>query len=281
LAVHDLTPVIYSLPDLSELDSFARRTGSPLRYHLKIDSGMGRLGTRAGAAEILSAIADARHARLEGLMTHFASSADYAGTQTDQQIQVFNGILGELQARGIVPAWVHMSSTNPVAYGRKAAWGNLVRVGHALYGYVSPVRGVAPRMILDVKPALSWKAAILSVKDVPEGTLIGYGGMFRAPRPMRIAIITAGYADGLPHRLSNRGKVIAAGDFAPILGAVSMDLTTIDISRAPALQPGDAVTLLGREGKVSLNAQQMARLAGTISYSVLCGINPRVKRFYV
>jgi len=132
-----------------------------------------------------------------------------------------------------------------------------------------------------VAPALSWKATILAVKDVPEGARIGYGGMFRAPQPMRIAVLAAGYADGYPHRLSNKGKVIAAGRLAPVLGAVSMDLTTIDISHAPQLLPGDAVTLLGREGDVSLDAQQIARMAGTISYSVLTNINPRVKRLYV
>ena len=278
---YDLTPVIHSLSHLAELDRIANSGGVPLRYHLKIDSGMGRLGTRAGAGEILAAVRGARRARLEGLMTHFASSASYTSTQTDGQIEAFERVLGGLRREGVEPAWVHLSSTNPVAYGRARAWGNIVRVGHALYGYVSPVRGVAPRKILSVLPALSWKAAVLAVKDVPEGALIGYGGIFRAPRPMKIAVLAVGYADGFPHRLSNRGKVIAAGEFAPILGAVSMDLTTIDITRAPHLQPGDTVTLLGREAGISQDAQQIARLAGTISYSVLCGISARVKRVYV
>jgi alanine racemase len=105
--------------------------------------------------------------------------------------------------------------------------------------------------------------------------------MFNAKRPTRVAVLSVGYADGLPHRLSNRGKVIAGGRFAPIIGAVSMDLTTIDITDSPGLQPGESVTLLGSEGKVSIDAQEMARMAGTISYSVLCGISSRVKRVYV
>jgi alanine racemase len=132
-----------------------------------------------------------------------------------------------------------------------------------------------------VKPALTWRATVLSVKDVPEGALIGYGGMFRAPKPMRIAVLAAGYADGIPHRLSNRGSVIVKGKLAPMLGAVSMDLTTIDVTQMPETRVGDAVTLLGKEGNVSIDAQQIARLAGTISYSVLCGIHARVKRVYV
>ena len=132
-----------------------------------------------------------------------------------------------------------------------------------------------------VKPALTWKATVLAVKDLEAGALVGYGGIHRAARPMRIAVLAAGYADGIPHRLSNRGHVIAKGKLAPIVGAVSMDLTTIDITASPELRVGDAVTLLGSEGEVSIDAQQMARVAGTISYGVLCGISARVKRVYV
>jgi alanine racemase len=132
-----------------------------------------------------------------------------------------------------------------------------------------------------VKPALTWRASVLSVKDLPAGALIGYGGMFRAPQPMRLAILAVGYADGVPHRLSNRGSVIVNGKLAPIVGAVSMDLTSIDVTGMPEVQVGDAVTLLGKEGDVSIDAQEIAKLAGTISYSVLCGIHARVKRIYV
>jgi alanine racemase len=157
-----------------------------------------------------------------------------------------------------------------------------VRPGHAIYGYVSPVaKGTAPPRLLNVKPALTWKTAVLSVKDLPAGALVGYGGMFRATQPMRIAILAAGYADGIPHRLSNKGRVIVKGQLAPILGAVSMDLTTVDITHCQPVAVGDAVTLLGSEAGLSIDAQQIARVAGTISYSVLCGIHARVKRIYV
>ncbi len=143
------------------------------------------------------------------------------------------------------------------------------------------MRGHAPAEIIDVAPALSWHAAILSTKHVPSGALIGYGGMFQTKRPTRLAVLAAGYADGIPHRLSNRGSVIVNGQLAPMLGAVSMDLTTIDITDIPGVDVGDAVTLLGREGDVVIDAQSIAKLAGTISYSVLCGIHARVKRVYV
>ncbi len=281
LAEHDLTPVVHSLEDLSQLDQFAAARSSRLRYHLKLDTGMGRLGTRATAGEITAAVRHCRHAECEGLMTHFASSADYGSAQTDRQVEAFEATLAAFRSAGAEPAWVHMSSTNPVAYGRRSAWGNMVRAGHLLYGYVSPAKGDAPARLLDVRPALAWKATILAVKDLPVGALVGYGGTFRAERPTRIAVLAAGYADGVPHRMSNRGKVIAGGQLVPVVGAVSMDLTTIDVTDVPRLEPGDAVTILGREGNVELNAQQVARWAGTISYTVLCGISARVPRVYV
>lgn len=281
LADAGLTPAVQSLDELAALDRMAREAGKNVAYHLKIDSGMNRLGTPAAAEEIITALRAATHARLDGLMTHFASPADYTSSQTDQQTAYFSAMVERLRNAGLAPPHIHISSTNALAYKRNPGWLTMVRPGHALYGYVSPARGDAPKPALDVKPVLTWKAKILVVKEIPEGARVGYGGAFRAPEPMRIAVLAAGYADGVPHRLSNRGKVIAAGKLAPILGTVCMDLTTIDISHTTSLGPGDEVTLLGREGDVSLDAQQMARMAGTISYAILCGIGERVQRVYV
>jgi len=277
---YDLTPTAHSLEDIAELDSMAQRAGQPLAFHLKIDSGMGRLGTRAAPAEIVAALHTLRYARIEGLMTHFASAADFTSVQTDAQAAWFSACHLALRQAGFDLPYVHTSSTNAIGYARKDAWYNMVRAGHALYGYVSPPRGTGPKQLLNVEPALTWKAKILAVKDIPEGTLVGYGGSFRAPGAMRIAILGAGYADGVFHRLSNRGKVIAAGQLTPIVGTISMDLTTIDISHAPHLKAGDDVTLLGTEGEAHLDAQQLARVAGTISYNILSSISARVRRVY-
>jgi alanine racemase len=281
IADYDLTPVVHSLADLERLDDFAAARGLRLRYHLKLDTGMGRLGTLATAPEIASAVRAASHVELEGLMSHFASAADYTTDQAAAQTRAFDALCLDLRNLGIAPEYRHLSSNTPIAYGRREAWHNMVRPGLALYGYVSPARGKAPPRVFEVKPALTWKATVISTKDLPVGALIGYGGMFRAPRPTRTGILAVGYADGLSHRLSNRGHVIAAGKLVPILGAVSMDLTTIDITDCPAIEPGDAVTLLGSEGDVSIDAQQMARTVGVISYDILCGIRARVKRVYV
>jgi alanine racemase len=280
LIARGLTPVVHDLADLAALDRLATARGVALGYHLKIDTGMGRLGTRAAAASIGEAARSCPHLRCEGLMTHFASAADYASGQTDGQIERFDAVAAALAAGGMAPECLHAASTISIAYGRREAWRNLVRPGHAIYGYVSPARGPAPRCELRVKPALSWRARILAVKDAPSGTLIGYGGLYRTAHPARVGVIAAGYADGIPHRLSNRGSVIAGGRLAPIIGAVSMDLTTVDLTACPALGPGDAVTLLGEEGGVSLDARQIARTAGTLSYDVLCRISARVARLY-
>jgi alanine racemase len=281
LAEFDLTPAVHSLEQIAQVDRLAETAGRSIRYHLKIDSGMGRLGTRASAGEILQALARAPHAQLEGLMTHFASAADYTKTQTAEQLAYFEAIGARLREGGVNPPYLHTSSTIAVGYGRREGWHQLVRAGHALYGYVSPARGDAPLQLLDVKPALTWKAKLMAVKDLPEGALVGYGGTFRTPRAMRIGVLGAGYADGVFHRLSNRGKVIADGRITSILGTISMDLTTIDLSHTTALGPGDEVTLLGTEGDARLEAPEIARVAGTISYNILCSISARVKRVYV
>ncbi len=281
LVEYNLTPVVHSMEQVRQVDGLARTSGKPLRYHLKIDSGMGRLGTRAPAAEILETVTAAGHARLEGLMTHFASAADYSTDQTDVQLAYFHSVGTALEQAGLRPGHLHTSSTNAIGYGRRTGWHNLVRAGHALYGYVSPARGDAPAQLLNVQPALTWKAKLLAVKEIPEGALVGYGGTFRAPRAMRIGIVGAGYADGMFHRLSNRGKLIADGKLTSILGTISMDLTTVDLSHTQALGPGDEVTLLGQEGEARLDAQQVARVAGTISYNILCSISARVRRVYV
>ncbi len=278
-----LTPVVHSLGELALFGALAK--DGQIDVHLKIDTGMDRLGTLASPAEIAEAVAAVPQVRIEGLMSHFASATDFDSPQTDDQIRRFREVAAALAAYGIRPALTHFSSTNAIAYPRGQAGLDqlalpLVRPGHAIYGYVSPARGPAPHPVFAVKPALSWRTRIVTVKDVPAGSRIGYGGSFRAASPMKIAVLAAGYADGVPHRLSNKGKVIAGGRFAPIVGTVSMDLTTIDITQSPQMQPGDEVTLLGREGELSLDAQQIARTAGTISYNVLCGISARVKRFY-
>lgn len=278
LTAYDLTPAIHSLDDARVLAESA-----PHRpWHLKVDTGLARLGVRNGLEGVLAALPRPP----EGLMTHLASPSDLGSLQTVHQLEAFAQATQRCEAMGIRPPWRHTASTNAIAYPRspewrRAAWHNLVRPGHALYGYVSPARPAPAAPVLRVAPALQWKARILAVKDIPEGAPVGYGATFHASHPMRLGVVAAGYADGLPHQLSNRGRMIAGDRLVPIVGTVSMDLTTIDLTAVPQVGVGDAVMILGDNGGVALDAQQVARLAGTISYDLLCGIGPRVKRIYV
>jgi alanine racemase len=278
----NLTPVVHSLDDLRILETLALAAGRRIPYHLKIDTGLGRLGTLAAPGDILAAAAGAPHTELEGLMTHFASSADfYNNAQTEEQLARFESVCGVLAQRGCAPRYLHTASSIPIAYGRRGAWKTMVRPGLSLYGYVSPAQGDPPERLLAVEPALAWKAAVLEVKDVPQGAMIGYGALYRAPQPMRVAVLGAGYADGYPHQLGNRSRVILKGRHAALLGAVSMDLLTVDATECPDLKPGDAATLIGQEGEARVDATELARGAGTIAYTVLCAIAARVKRIYV
>ncbi len=251
-----LTPVAHSLEELSEWDR------QPVTIHLKIDTGMSRLGATATPAEVAAALRSLRNARVEGLMSHFASAEDFTTNQSAEQIARFEAVLAAVREAGIPIEIEHLSSTNGVVY-RNARF-SMIRPGLGIYGYTSG------------RPVLTWYARLLKVRDIAAGTPVGYLARFRAPQAMRIGTIAAGYADGIPHRLSTRGSLISQGRLLPILGAVSMDLTTIDLSAAPELQEGDPITVLGPD----MDAQQIAEIAGEIPYSVLCGIGNRVSRIY-
>jgi alanine racemase len=278
---YNLTPVLHSIQHIGDLDDLAAKAQRCLGYHLKIDTGLSRLGMQATCQEILSAVQSSSNTTLRGVMTHLASAEDFISAQTDNQISAFLSTIDGLSSGEVKPPFIHLSSTNAIAYGRRQAWQNLVRPGLSIYGYVSHAFGDPREQLLQVKPALTWKSAVLAVKDLPEGTLVGYNGTFRTARPTRTAVLATGYADGYPQWLGNKGKVIVNGVLAPIIGAVSMDLITVDISDCPSVAPGGTVTLLGRQNGVSMDAQEIAALAGTIPYAILCNIGRRVSRQYV
>ena len=281
LGAHNLTPVIHSLAQLREFDRLAQRLARPLPYHLKLDSGMARLGCRDSLASLVDAVTGCAAARLEGLTTHFASASDFASPQTEQQIRTFSELKAGLAAAGITPERVHLSSSAPLAYDIRHALANMVRPGLSLYGYVPEAAGAAPPAVVELQPVLEWKARVVEVRPLPAGTAVGYGARWRAERPSRVAVVAAGYADGLPHQLSCRGSAIVNGQLAPYVGAVSMDLITLDVTDCGPLERGDAVTLLGNHGSVRYTAEEMAKAAGVIPYAILCSIGGRrVTRVY-
>jgi alanine racemase len=253
---HNLTPVLHSLAELREWDELPGST----QVHIKVDTGMARLGMREEPSSIAAAIEGLRHVRVEGIMSHFATPDDPA--QSESQLTRFQEVLHAVQ-----PEVVHLASSFALADRLKGAWLTLVRPGIALYGY-APVCGV--------KPVLTWKARVVGLKQLPKGAPIGYNARYHAPRDMRTAVIAAGYADGVPRSLSNKGHIEIAGSLAPIVGAVSMDLTTIDITDCGNVQINDEAIVIGNR----ITADDMAKTAGTISYEILTGIGNRVARAY-
>lgn len=278
---HSLTPAIHSIESLLDLEQRAAALERPLPVHLKLDSGMGRLGSREPVAEIAQAAARLRLVRIEGVMSHLASAADFECGQNEEQCSAFERALEALRAAGVEPSIAHLASSAPACYGIARALHQMVRAGLSLYGYVPEPLGQAPPLQVSVSPALAWKARIVEVKVIPAGAPVGYNARWRAPRDSRIAVVAAGYADGVPHTLAGRGRVIAAGRLAAIVGAVSMDVITVDVTDCPPLQRGDAVTLIGEEGSARHDAADFAREAGVIPYVILCGIGNRVQRMYV
>jgi alanine racemase len=281
LTEHNLTPVLHTIDHIRQLSDIGAVAGRQLPFHLKIDSGLGRLGTREAVAEIVAALRSAPNVVFAGLMTHLASAEDFSSSQTADQLEAMYRTCAELELCGYRPEVLHLSASNAIAYGRRDAWRSLVRPGLSLYGYVTPAIGAgAPACVMEVKPALTWKTAAICVKELPAGVPVGYNARYRTTKPTRMAVLAAGYADGYPHRLGNMGQVIVNGRLAPLMGAVSMDLLTVDVTGCGPVEEGSAVTLLGREGDAIMDAQTMAGLVGTIPYAILCGIGSRVERVY-
>ncbi|MCW5962454.1 MAG: alanine racemase [Bryobacterales bacterium] len=286
IVTHQLTPVLHNLRDVSEAEKVAAAAGRVLPFHFKFDTGLSRLGSLEPIQEIIRTFLNLRITRLEGIMTHFASAANLTSPKTQQQADQLTNCAELLRRSGLPKFLVHVDATNSLHLARHHADVQLVRPGHAIYGYVTePKTSVVGR--LHVKPALSWTARVILTKSLPPGVDVGYGSHYRTTRDTVIAVLAVGYADGYPHQLTNRAYVLIRGNRAPVVGAVSMDLTTVDVTHLPphsngqAVIPGEAAVLLGRAGNQQISAIQLGRMAGTISYAILCGIGERVPRLYV
>lgn len=293
LIEYDLTPAVSSTARLDVYAECARRFAKPICFHLKIDTGMGRLGMPPALLDgfqeklrELNGAAGPTHdslLRLTGFFTHLASAEDLVATQTEEQLARFSRSLEDLRASGTEPEWIHVSNSAALLAGVNIEE-NLIRIGALLYGYCLPLvlpAGGPQQRLPDFEPVLSFKSRIVFLKDHPAGTPLGYGASFFTRRPSRIATIPAGYADGLSRALSNRGRVIVRGRYARIVGNVSMDLTLIDVTDIPGVMVGDEVTLIGRADGASITAGELAKELGTIPYEVLCSIGKRVPRIEV
>jgi alanine racemase len=278
---HRLTPAVFRLDILDKLDAAARAVGTVFDYHLKVDTGMGRLGVPFGELDrFLDGVRRFENLRLDGVMTHLASAdCEELNAFTEGQIDSFEKAVDLVRSRGHQPKWIHAAnSAGTHAYPN--ARGNLVRLGGVLYGLWRDVtnRSVEP---LDWRPVMSLRSRIMFLKSVPAGSSLGYGGTFVTARESRIATIAIGYDDGLRRELSNRGRVIVRGQIAPIVGRISMDLTLIDVTQVEAATIGDEVVVIGGHGPSRVTAEEVAAQIGTISYEMTCGISGRVPRVYL
>ena len=270
-----LTPTVSTPGSARRLQDAAARRGVRLAYHLGIDTGMHRLGLRHdNLSRTMPAVLAAPNLELTGVYTHFAT-ADTPGDELfARQCRNFELAARTLAALGVSGCAMHAANSGALL-AEPASWFDFVRPGLLMYG-------VAPQAFegrVDVKPVMSLRSRVAAVKGVRTGESIGYGGRFIARRPTTMAVVPAGYADGLDTRLEGRGFVLVHGRRAPIVGAVSMDMLTVDVTGLP-VQPGDEVVITGRQGDEEITVGEMARWVGTIPYELLCRVGARVARIY-
>jgi alanine racemase len=287
-----LTAVVWNAEQMEALARAAEAAGldRPLPVHLEVDTGMSRQGAEPGPAldAVLRRILTERRIALDGVLTHFASTEVAGSLQTAEQQRRFEAAVAQVAASGLRPKWVHVGNSsyidNETEQKESLQWLRLaasrldaramVRSGLALFGYLLPIEGSGRSLAgAGVLPVMTWKTRIIGLQEIAADARVGYNGTFVAERPMRLALLPAGYADGLRRELSSTnerpgGWVILRGARAPIIGRISMNLTTVDVSAIPDARVGDEVVLLG-EG---ITADDHARLAGTIAYEILCGI---------
>jgi alanine racemase len=283
---YQLTPAMWEPWQIELLEEAARQAGtSKFPVHIKVDTGMTRLGVSTGDLPALcERLANSKELTVEGLFSHLASAEVLDAEDATQQIVEFERVLEDLGRLKISPSLIHMANSAAVV-ARPGTWKNMVRPGLALYGYCTPIRGGRGReggsAGLELKPVLSWKTRVLSLRDVCEGRAVGYNATYITHSPARLAVLPVGYADGLDRQLSSRGRVLIRGQYAAIVGIVSMDLTIVDVSGIAGVEVGDEVTILGKSEGANINAWEYARLCATIPYEVLCRISKRVPRRYV
>lgn len=274
---HRLTPTLFDLDAARRMDRAAAERGEICSYHLKIDTGMGRVGFRPEElAEVLPRLAALKHLSLAGVISHLALADEPEHPFTDRQIAIFREGLAQVRAAGFAPEFIHIGNSAAI-FTKDLPECNLARPGIVLYGAL-PSAAFAGR--LDLRPVMSFRTSVAQLKRVPAGTGVSYAHRFVAERETLLAAIPVGYADGYNRRLSNSGEVLIRGRRAKVAGTVCMDWTLIDVTDIPGVEIGDEVTLLGRDNGNRVSAEEWAERIGSISYEVFCQVSKRVPRIY-
>ncbi len=274
---NDLRPAVYRADHCRMLDEAAGRSGKRARIHLKIDTGMGRLGIPDRELErFLGDLAGLRHLEVEGVFSHLATSDEADKTFSQEQLQRFRRALQMFHDRAVPFRYAHIANSGGVLDIPEAHY-QLVRPGIMLYGSPPSDEILSPAPL---QPVMALKTKILQIKEVPAGQSIGYGRTFICPRPMRIATVAVGYDDGYPRVLSNRGEALVRGLRVPIVGRVSMNLITLDATQVPEAAEDDEVVMLGAQGAERITAEEIAGKAGTISYEIYCAVGKNPQRLF-
>jgi len=290
LIEHNLTPAIHRCEHLALFEAAAAKARKRhVTIHLKIDTGMNRLGVAPGDMDCFARqLAKCKHLELTGTFTHLASSevltATPTGRQTGEQLQRLHQAIDRLHGLGVPPGIVHIANSAAIA-ARPETWADMVRPGALLYGYHPGFDPMDRRFEFEAKlplrPVLSLRARLLNVRSIPSGASVGYNASWVAKRPSRVAVLAAGYGDGIHRSLGNRGSVAIRGHIAPIIGIVSMDVVMLDVTDVPDVEIGDIATVYGTDGERVYPANVVARSIGTVTSDLISGITRRVKRFYL
>lgn len=279
LLARRITATVYSYEAAKKLSDTARILGTEARVHIAVDTGMGRIGflPEASDADVVAAIKALPGIVLEGMFTHFAKADETDKSYTHRQAEKFDAFVRMLAERGVEIPVKHCCNSAGIIDFADYRY-NMVRAGIVAYG-LWPSDEVSREGVF-LKPVMEWKAHVVHVKELPAGCGISYGATFVTDRPMKIATVSVGYADGYPRSLSGKGCVLIHGQEAPILGRVCMDQLMVDVSHIPDVESEDIVTLVGRDGGRELTAEQVAALSGRFNYELVCDISTRVSRIY-
>lgn len=275
----DVTPPLFDLSLIEPLDRAAERLGRrAFAAHLKIDTGATRLGIPpADIDNAIELLRSAKSLRVEGAFTLLANAGDPSSPVTDMQLRVFNDAIVRLRAAGFDLPVNHVANSAALVL-RPDAHYNLMRPGLTLYG-LPPVHAVRER--IDLRPVMTFKTRLMQIKRAPAGTGVSYGHTFVTPRESMIGVLAVGYADGYRRGLQHGGEVLIRGRRAPVVGAICMDLTMVDVTDIPGVRIGDEAILWGGAGEAMISVNDVARLAQTISYEMLCTVGRRVPRIYL
>jgi alanine racemase len=280
-AVRDqIIPTLSSVEEARVFNSAAARRHQTLAVHVKVDTGMGRLGvTPSHAVDLVREVNALPHLRLEGFYTHYSSAEDDRDFSLAQR-ERFESLVKELRTQKLLPSLVHANNSAAVLHEPRTIY-NVARPGLLVYGIIPPgARRTSSTLQKNLQPALALKCRVSFVKEIPKGTPLSYGRTFVAPKRLRVATLTAGYADGFPRAASNRASVLIRGQHCRVLGRVTMDQTIVDVSAVPEVRSGDDAVLIGRQGRDEITATELATACGTVPWEILTNITYRVPRIY-